>query len=99
MTCEILVKPGQSGFIATVLGLPGCTVQAPTRDEAIEKARQQAEDWLAEGGEIVKVEINVPHAYARGAGIFANESEESWNAFQAAMREYREQLNADTNQL
>lgn len=94
MICEVLIREGQSGFIATVLGLPGCSVQATTRAEAIEKARLQAQDWLSEG-EVVRVEIDVPQAAKRGVGIFADD--ETFPEFLAAMKAYREQLDADPN--
>lgn len=97
MTCEILIRPVENGFAATVLGLPGCVVEAPTRDEAIEKARREIESLFA-NGEIIRVEIEIPpQAKARGVGIFADEDEESWNNFLAAMKEYRQRLDADPN--
>jgi len=95
MTCEIWVRPVENGFVATVLGLPGYPVEAPTREEAIEKARREIENLFA-NGEIVRVEIEVPpQAKARGVGIFADEDEESWDNFLAAMKDYRQQLDAD----
>jgi predicted RNase H-like HicB family nuclease len=98
MICEVLVRRQRDSFTATLVGLPGCTVEAQTRDEAIERVRSQALDWLSEGkagsSEIVKIELDLPYALERGAGIFANESEESWNQFLEAMREHRRELNA-----
>ncbi len=97
MTCEIWVGPSENGFAAMVLGLPGCAVEAPTRAEAIEKARSQAHNLLTRG-EVVRVEIELPaQAKARGVGIFADEDEESWSSFLTAMKEYRQQVNADPN--
>ena len=101
MICDVLIEREQQGFTATLLGLPGCVVQAPTRDEAIEKVRLQAQDWLSEGksekGEIVQIEIDLPNARARGAGIFADD--ETFPEFLAAMKAYRDQLDADPNTL
>jgi hypothetical protein len=95
MTCEVWVRPIENGFLATVWGLPDCVVEAPTRDEAIEKARAQVRNLFA-SGEVVRVEIDLPgEAKARGIGIFADEDEESWNAFLAAMQDYRRDV--DTN--
>jgi predicted RNase H-like HicB family nuclease len=97
MTCEIWVRPVENGFVATVLGLPGCAVAAPTRDEAIEKARLELRNILSEG-EIVRVEIEgLPQAQERGVGIFADVDDETWNEFLAAMKEYRAQVDADPN--
>jgi hypothetical protein len=98
MTCEIWVRSVENGFLATVLGLPGCAVEAPTRDEAIEKARLEVRNLLAEG-EIVRVEIDdLPQAKERGVGIFAHLDDETWNQFLTAMKEYRQQVDADPNQ-
>ncbi len=94
MICEIWVRPVENGFAATVLGLPGCVVEAPTRDEAIEKARLELYSMLSEG-EIVRVEIDdLPQAKERGVGIFADVDDETWNEFLAAVKEYREQVDA-----
>ncbi len=101
MTCEVLVTQEQEGFTAILLGLPGCVAQAPTRNEAIEKVRLQAQDWLTEaklgGGEIVRVEVDVPYAQQRGVGIFADD--ETFPEFLAAMKAYRDQVDADPNTL
>ncbi|MGH9840957.1 MAG: type II toxin-antitoxin system HicB family antitoxin [Blastocatellia bacterium] len=97
MICEVLIRQQPDGFTATLVGLPGCTAQANTRDEAIEKVRLQAQDWLSESGpgnsEIVKVELDLPQARERGVGIFAND--ETFPEFLAAMKAYREELNSD----
>ena len=99
MTCEIWVRPVENGFLATVPGLPGCAVEAPTRDEAIEKARLEVRNLLAEG-EIVRVEIDdLPQAKERVVGIFADVDDETWNEFLIAMREYRAQVDANPNRL
>jgi predicted RNase H-like HicB family nuclease len=101
MTCEVLVRQEQEGFIATLLGLPGCVAQAPTRDEAIERVRLQAQDWLAKArsgdGEIVQIEIDLPNARERGVGVFADD--ETFPEFLAAMKAYRDQIDADPNEL
>jgi len=98
MTCDIFVRPFERGFIAAILGVPGCIVEAATRDEAIEKACNEMRNWLT-AGEIVRVEIECPpEAQKLGVGIFADEDDESWNEFLTAMKEYRQQVDADPNQ-
>jgi predicted RNase H-like HicB family nuclease len=98
MTCDIWIKPIESGFVATVLGLPGCFVEAATREEVIEKARKEILNWLA-AGEVVRLEIEEPpQAQKFGVGIFADESDESWNQFLSLMKEYRRQVDADPKQ-
>jgi len=99
MICEVLVKQEQDGFTATLLGLPGCIAQAATREEAIEKLRSRAQDWLTEGepseGEVVHVELDLPNARERGVGAFADD--ETFPDFLAAVKAYREQIDADPN--
>ena len=98
MTHTILVNPTEKGFSATVIGLPSCTVEAPTRDEAVEKARAAAEALL-EKSEIVQVEINGKAGHNGAAmqksfsGMWANDS--TFDDFLAAMKAYRTQLNAE----
>ena len=43
-----------NGYIATALAWPQCTVEAPTREEALEKMRTAIAE-LFSGGEIVEV--------------------------------------------
>ncbi len=97
MTCDIWIRPVESGFVAAILGLPGCFVEAATRDEVIEKARLEVRNLLAEG-EIVRIEIDdLPQAKERGVGIFAHVDDETWNQFLTAVKEYRQQVDADPN--
>ncbi len=105
MICEILIKQTDNGFIATVFGLPDCTSEAASREEATAKVKVKAQAWIATG-EFIELsrsgEINVrdlPGAKERGVGIFADEDEESWNSFLAAMKEYRQQIDSDPNSL
>jgi predicted RNase H-like HicB family nuclease len=96
MTVDILVKPVDNGFQATVIGLPDCTAEAPTRDEAIEQARQEARELIAEG-EVVRVELEGPKKYTKpGIGMWADD--ELFDEFVAEMKRYREQVDADPNQ-
>lgn len=98
MTSTIMLNPTEEGFSATVIGLPGCTVEAPTRDEAIEKAKAAAETLLAKS-ELVQVEIS-GRAEHNGvalrksfSGMWANDS--TFADFLAAMKTYRAQLTAE----
>lgn len=100
MTLEILVRPQGKGFKATVKGFDECTVEAPTREEAIALARHEAEEWI-ENSEVIKVETVSPRPFAhriphRGIGMWADD--ETFDDFVAAMKQYREQLDANTDQ-
>ncbi len=97
MTIEILVRPKGKGFKATVKGFDECTVEAPTRDEAVALARHEAEEWI-EQSEVIKVETfkshRIPH---RGIGMWADD--ETFDDFVAAMKQYRAQVDADPDQV
>lgn len=97
MTLEIYVRPKGKGFKAIVKGFAECSVEAPTRDEAVALARHEAEA-LIENSDVIKVETSlqprvahrIPH---RGIGMWAED--ETFDDFVAAMKQYREQLDAD----
>ncbi len=97
MTLEILVRPKGKGFKATVKGFDECTVEAPTRDEAVALARHEAEEWI-ENSEVIKVETastsRIPY---RGIGMWADD--ETFDDFVAAMKQYRAQVDADPDQV
>ncbi len=140
MISTILISPTEKGFSATVLNLPGCVVEAATKDEAIEKAKAAAEALLARS-DIVQIEINggaghngdaLQNSFAlmwandetfddflsalkayraqlnaqaeeeaknRFIGIYSGLDDETWNQFQTAMKEAREETDAEPNRL
>ena len=98
MTCEVLLKQNGNGFVATVLNMPDCIVEAPTRDSALEGARHYISQRLADV-EVVKMEVDAPSKTPKLAGVFADEDPESWNEFLDAMKAYRKELNDDPNVL
>ena len=92
MTLEILVKPKGSGYRATVQGYADCTVDAPTREEAINQARHEAEDWIAHA-ERVCVEADESHQLANdGVGILAHDP--FFDEFVEEMKTYQEQVDS-----
>lgn len=102
MLCEVLISPIESGFAAVVIGLPDSMVEAPTRDEVIEKAKAKVENLLTKS-EIVQIEVNgqakkqSSEKQKSFAGMWA--SDETFDDFQAAMKAYRAELNNDPDQL
>lgn len=61
-------------FKATMIGWPGLTVSAATRDEALANLRKLVKRRLA-SGEIVNLDVEVPeseHPWLKHAGIFAD---------------------------
>jgi predicted RNase H-like HicB family nuclease len=96
MTYEVLITPTENGFAAAVLGLPALIAEAATRDEALAKAQAEAEELLNKS-ELVRVEVKGKAARKSFAGMWANDK--TFNAFIAAMKAYRAELNADPDQL
>jgi hypothetical protein len=99
MTLEIYVRPKGKGFKAIVKGFAECSVEAPTRDEAVALARHEAEE-LIENSDVIQVETSfpprVPHRIPhRGIGMWADD--ETFDDFVAAMKQYREQVNAESD--
>jgi predicted RNase H-like HicB family nuclease len=95
MNCEILVRPTEKGYSATILGLPDCTTEAATRIEAIEKVKAEAEEMLDQS-EIVQAEIPSKIKRKSFAGMWANDK--TFDKFLAAMQAYRDELDAEWEQ-
>ena len=98
MTYEVLIRQTNGYFTATVLGLPDCTVEAPTRSEAIQKAEEAVSSLVAEG-EIVRLEI--PRGSRRASstsfvGMWADD--ETFDEFVDAMAAYRREIDSDSDQ-
>jgi len=98
MTYDVLVKRANGRFTATVLGLPDCTVEAPTRAEAIRRARAAVAKVVAEG-ELVQIEVTPPTP-TRPLSSFAGmwEDDETFGEFVLAMAAYRREIDADATQ-
>lgn len=94
MFCEILVRPTDSGFLAAVLGLPDCYVEARDRDEAIAQVKVQAQSWTTTG-EFVQIS-DARKPVKNGYRIFADE--QMYEDFTSAIRQVRAEIDADPNQ-
>lgn len=95
ITCNVLVQQNKGGFVANVLGLPGCVFEASTRDGAIEQARDEVRRMLVEG-EIVRVKVDGPPELENcHIGIFPNVDDETWSSFIQTLREYGRQVDAN----
>lgn len=94
MTYEVLVKQIENRFKATVLGLPDCAVEAPTRSEAIQRARAAAASFIGQG-ELVQIEVGSrpPTSFA---GMWADD--ETFEEFEAAVEAHRREIDADATQ-
>ena len=69
VTYHVFVRKVNGHFAATVVGFPECSVEAPSRDEAITRAREAVGRFVSEG-ELVKIEVESPTA-ARSLQDFA----------------------------
>ena len=98
MFYDVLVRETNGHFKATVLGLPDCTVEAPTRSEAIRRVHAAAADLLTQG-DLVRIEISPPVSpppLVSFAGMWADD--DTFDDFTAAMAEYRRDLDAESRQ-
>jgi hypothetical protein len=92
MTIEILVRPKGNGYRAMVKGYADCTADAPTREEAIAQARNEAEDWITQA-ERIYVEVDESHRLPNdGVGILVDDP--FFDEFVAEMKAYREEVDA-----
>ncbi len=99
MTFQIFVKPRlETGYVASVIGIPDCVAEGETKEEAVAKAKEVLIRLLTQG-EIVSVEIeNVVHTQADNpwlkiCGRFKDDP--TWDDFQASIAEYRRELDAE----
>jgi hypothetical protein len=96
MTYKAIVENGDSvGFTATILGWPGCTATAATRDEVLARLRRTLRDRLARA-EIVPIEVDVPeetHPWMEFAGMFKDDP--LFDEVVEDMKAYRREIDAE----
>ena len=91
MEIPILVEPiSDNGFRATSGSPLGLQIEAPTREEAIDKLRELIDRRIAAGAEVLRVEIGGSrHPLAPFAGMLKDDPLlEPWKE---AMAQYRQQ--------
>jgi hypothetical protein len=91
MEIPIIVEPaGENSFRASSGGLWGLEIEAPTRDEAVQRLRELIDDRLDAGAEVFELEIRgSAHPLARFAGILKDDP--LLQPWKDAMAEYRRQ--------
>jgi predicted RNase H-like HicB family nuclease len=99
-TLHILLEHNDQGnAIATVLELPNCQAEAPTREQALEALKQRIETRL-EKAEILSVEIqptSIPeNPWMKFAGIFKDDPQ--FDEFQQCIQDYRQEIDAHTDE-
>lgn len=89
---NVFVKKTGDHFTATVVGFPNCTAEAPSRDAAIQRAREAVANFVSEG-ELVRVEVESTAAVRSlrdFAGMWADD--DAFDEFVDAMKAYREEV-------
>jgi predicted RNase H-like HicB family nuclease len=92
MTYDVLLTRKEDKFIARVRQWPAIIVEGDSEEEVLRKAQADLQSLLV-GGRIMQLELETEpeaHPWQRFAGMFADDPD--WDAFQEAMRAYREEL-------
>src|SRR5713226_748725 len=92
MPIQVLIEPlANNGFRATSGGPISASVEAPTRQEALAKLKEQIQARLKNGAELVPLEVEpVPHPLAEFVGTFKGDPLlENWKQ---SMAEYRRKI-------
>lgn len=96
----ILLKQPNDGYVARSVLLPEVMAQATTEQDALEQIKTLILKQLSEV-RVVKVEVDVPgqateNPWITKAGIFADDP--TWDDFQKAMADHRQQVDEDPNE-
>ena len=95
VTYNVFVKKTGDHFTATVVGFPNCTVEAPSRAAAIQRAREAVADFVSEG-ELVRIEVEsttLVRSLRDFAGMWADD--DTFDEFVDAMKTYRKEVEAN----
>jgi predicted RNase H-like HicB family nuclease len=101
---HILLEHNSQGnaMIATVLELPNCHAEAPTREQALEELKKQVVARL-EKAEILSLELQPPpvqqpeNPWMKFAGAFKDDPH--FDEFQQAIQDYRREVDAQTYEI
>jgi len=98
MTYDVWLTKKDDKFAARVCQWPAIVAESDTEEEALRKVQAHIQSLLA-GGRIVQLEVDIQpegHPWQQFAGMFANDPD--WEAFQASIREYREEIDRDSHE-
>lgn len=84
-----------NGYQAMVMGLPDCVAEGETEEEAVARAKETLNEWLARGKLVtVNLENNQPdNPWLKLCGKYKDDP--TWDDFQANIAGYRQQLNEE----
>ncbi len=82
-------------YRASILGIPDCTAEGHTKEEAIANARTALEHQLTQG-ELVTIDLETPQSdpWLKHMGLFANDP--TFDDFTAEMAAYRQEIDTET---
>jgi predicted RNase H-like HicB family nuclease len=98
----LLERNSQGNAIASVLELPTCYAEAPTRELALEELKKQVVARL-EKAEILSLELQPTtpqqpdNPWMKFAGVFKDDP--SFDEFQQSIQDYRREVDAQTYEL
>jgi len=98
MTYDVLLTKQDDKFVARVCQWPTIVAESDTEEEALREVQANLQSLLAEG-RIVQLELDIQpaeHPWQQFAGMFANDPD--WEAFQASIRDYREEIDRDSHE-
>ncbi len=92
MTYEVLLTRKANKFIARVRQWPVIVVEGESEEEVLRQAQADLQALLT-GGRIIQLELDAKpeeHPWQPWAGMFAGDHD--WDAFQASMQQYRQEV-------
>ena len=98
MTYDVLLSKKGDKFVARVCQWPAIVAESDTEEEALRKVQTHIQSLLA-GGRVVQLEVDIKpeeHPWQQFAGMFVDDPD--WEAFQASIRAYREEVDRDSHE-
>lgn len=98
MTYDVWITKKEGKFVAHVCQWAGIAAEGDTEEEALCKVRARIQSLMA-GGRIVQLEVDIKpeeHPWRQFAGMFADDPD--WEAFQQSIREYRAEIDRDSQE-
>jgi len=98
MTYDVLLTKKGGKFVARVCQWPVIVAESDTEEEALRQVQAHLQSLVAQG-RIVQLEVDIQaekHPWQPFAGMFAHDPD--WEAFQASIREYREELDRNPDE-
>ena len=92
MTYDVLLTKKEDRFLACVRQWPAIVAEGDTEEEALQKVRADLTALLVRG-KIVQLEVDATpeqHRWQPFAGMFVDDPD--WEAFQAAIQQYRDEI-------